>query len=149
ENLSGAELVPNAPAAGKIVATKTIPAVSVTEWTLSNGARVMVKPTDFKDDEVLFSASSLGGSSLAPDSSYISAAFASSVVSLSGIGEFNAVDPGKKLAGKAASVGPSIAGTGEGLTGHASPKDLETLFQLAYLDFTAPRLDTAAFGAWK
>jgi zinc protease len=149
ENLSGAELVATEPAPGKIVATQTIPAVSVTDWTLSNGAHVMVKPTDFKDDEVLFSASSMGGSSLASDPEFISAAFASQVVSLSGIGAFSAVDLGKKLAGKAAGVGPSIGETSEGLAGHASPKDIETLFQLAYLDFTAPRLDTAAFGAWK
>ena len=149
ENLSGAALVTNDPAPGKIVATKTIPAVSVTDWTLSNGAHVLVKPTDFKDDEVLFSASAMGGSSLASDPDYISAAFASSVVGLSGIGDFSAVDLGKKLAGKAAGVSPSISETGEALSGHASPKDLETLFQLAYLDFTAPRLDTSAFGAWK
>src|ERR1041385_7577263 len=104
ENLSGAALVPRDPTPGTIVATKTIPAVNVTEWTLSNGAHVLVKPTDFKDDEVLFSASSFGGSSLAPDSNFISAAFASNVIGLSGIGEFSAVDLGKKLAGKAAGV---------------------------------------------
>lgn len=149
ENLSSGALVPKDPAPGTIVATKTIPAVNVTEWTLSNGAHVMVKPTDFKDDEVLFSASGLGGSSLAPDSNFMSAAFASNVVGLSGIGDFSAVDLGKKLAGKAAGVNAAIGSTSEGLSGHASPKDLETLFQLAYLDFTAPRLDTAAFGAWK
>jgi zinc protease len=149
ENLSGAALVAKDPAAGKIIATKTIPAVSVTDWTLSNGAHVLVKPTDFKDDEVLFSASGMGGTSLSADPDFMSAAFASQVVNLSGIGEFSAVDLGKKLAGKAAGVGPSIGSTSEGLSGHASPKDIETLFQLAYLDFTAPRLDTAAFGAWK
>ena len=149
ETLSSAALVPNEPAPGTIVATKTIPSVNVTEWTLSNGAHVLVKPTDFKDDEVLFSASSMGGSSLASDSNYISAAFASEVINLSGIGAFSAIDLGKKLAGKAAGAAPSIGETSEGLSGHASPKDLETLFQLAYLDFTAPRLDEAAFGAWK
>ena len=149
ETLSSAELVPNAPAAGKIVATKTIPAVGVTDWTLSNGAHVMVKPTDFKDDEVLFSASAMGGSSLAPDSNYISAGFASEVINVSGIGAFNAIDLGKKLAGKAAAAAPTIGETSEGLSGHASPKDIETLFQLAYLDFTAPRFDSVAFGAWK
>jgi zinc protease len=149
ETLSSEPLVPNAPAPGKIVATTTVPSVNVTDWTLSNGAHVMVKPTDFKDDEVLFSASSMGGSSLSADPDYISAAFASDVMNLSGFGAFSAVDLGKKLAGKAAGVAPSIGETSEGLSGHASPKDIETLFQLAYLDFTAPRLDSAAFAAWK
>jgi len=149
ENLSSGALVSHDPTPGTIVATKTNPAVNVTDWTLSNGAHVLVKPTDFKDDEVLFGASALGGSSLASDADYMSAAFASNVIGLSGIGDFSAVDLGKKLAGKAAGVNPSISSTTEGLSGHASPKDIETLFQLAYLDFTAPRLDTAAFGAWK
>ncbi len=149
ETLSTEPLVAKEPTAGRIVATQTTPAVNVTDWTLSNGAHVLVKPTDFKDDEVLFSASAMGGSSVASDSDFISAALASEVVGLSGIGSFNAIDLGKKLAGKAAGVGPSIGSTSEGLSGHASPKDLETLFQLAYLDFTAPRLDSAAFGAWK
>ncbi len=149
ETLSSEPLVPKEPAPGRIVATHTTPAVHLTDWTLSNGAHVLVKPTDFKDDEVLFSASAMGGASLASDPDFISAALASDVVGLSGIGSFSAIDLGKKLAGKAAGVGASIGSTSEGLSGHASPKDIETLFQLAYLDFTAPRLDSAAFGAWK
>ena len=108
-----------------------------------------MKPTDFKADEVLFGASSPGGTSLAPDSGYMSAALASQIVSLSGLGKFNLVDLGKKLAGKVASVTPAIASTSEGLNGRASPKDLETLMQLVYLSFTAPRLDTAAYQAFK
>jgi len=68
---------------------------------------------------------------------------------LSGLGNFNRVDLGKKLAGKVASAGASISGTSEGLNGRASPKDLETMFQLVYLDFTAPRYDPAAYEAFK
>ncbi|HKY96741.1 MAG TPA: insulinase family protein, partial [Gemmatimonadaceae bacterium] len=86
-----------------------------------------------------------GGSSLAADSSYLSAGLASTIVSLGGLGNFNRIDLGKKLAGKAASVAPRIDETTEGFAGRSSPKDIETMFQLAYLEFTAPRLDTVVF----
>jgi zinc protease len=148
ETLSSAALMPNLPAAGSIVSGRRIPDVNVTEWKLSNGARVLVKPTDFKADEVLFAASSPGGTSLAPDSSYMSASLASQIVGLSGLGTFNRVDLQKKLAGKVASAGASIGETSEGLSGHAAPSDLETMLQLVYLNFTAPRLDTAAYQAF-
>ena len=132
-----------------MVAERTIPAVNVTEWTLSNGARVVVKPTDFKADEVLMSAYADGGTSLAADSNYMSAALASQIVAISGLGSFNRVDLGKKLAGKAAGVSASIGDNGESLSGRASPKDLETMFQLIHLEFTGARLDTAAFQAFQ
>ena len=149
ENLSGEALLDKTPAPGKIVSSKPIASIGATEWTLSNGARVIVKPTDFKADEILFAAYSRGGTSLAPDADIMSAGFADNVVELSGIGNFNRIDLQKKLAGKAVGVKPSIAETTEGFSGNSSPKDLETLFQLVYLDFTAPRLDTAAFSAFK
>jgi zinc protease len=149
ETLSGAALLDAEPTAGKIVSGKTIPSISTTVWTLSNGVRVYVKPTDFKDDEIVFNASSPGGTSLAPDSNFMSAAFASQVVGLSGIGKFSAIDLGKKLAGKAVRVSAAVGETSEGLAGQASPKDLETLFQLIYLQFTGARLDTSAYQAFK
>jgi zinc protease len=149
ETLSSDALVSKAPVAGKVVSSRTIPSVNVTEWTLSNGVRVLVKPTDYKADEVLFSASSPGGSSLAPDADYMSAGLASQIVGLSGLGNFNRIDLQKKLAGKVASAGATIGSTSEGLSGRASPKDLETMFQLIYLDFTAPRFDPAAYAAFK
>jgi zinc protease len=148
ETLSSEALVPKAPTPGSITATKQIPEVNVTEWTLSNGARVFVKPTDYKADEVLFGAYSPGGTSLASNPDYMSASLASQVISHSGIGDLNAIDLQKKLTGKVASVQPTISETTEGLAGHASPVDLETLFQLVYLDFTAPRLDTSAWHAF-
>jgi zinc protease len=131
-----------------ITAERRDSTMGTTEWTLANGARVVLKPTDFKDDEVLFQAYSPGGLSLAPDSLLISAQFASQVVAISGLGGFSAVDLQKKLAGKAASVSPFIGGFEQGLSGGASPRDAETLFQLAYLHFVAPRLDTTAVGAF-
>jgi zinc protease len=149
ETLSGEALLDAEPAAGKIVSGKSFPTIGTTEWTLSNGIRVYVKPTDFKDDEIVFSASSPGGTSLAPDSNFMSAAFASQVVALSGIGKFTAIDLGKKLAGKAVRVSAAVGETSEGLGGQASPKDLETMFQLIYLQFTGARFDSSAYQAFK
>ena len=148
ETLSEDPLLPRVPAPGRVVSERTIPAVNVTEWRLSNGARVLIKPTDFKADEVLMSAYSPGGTSLAPDADVMSAALASNVANLGGVGSFSAVDLRKKLAGKAASVSASISSTSEELSGGASPKDLETLFELIHLRFTAPRLDSAAYTAF-
>lgn len=150
ENLAvDAPLIAKMPVPGKVVSSSTNAATNITEWKLSNGARVLVKPTDFKADQVLFSGTSPGGNSLVSDADYISALFATTVVGISGVGEFNSIDLGKKLAGKAAAANASIGGTSEGISGSASPKDLETMFQLAYLRFTAPRLDTAAYQAFK
>ena len=149
ETVSDAPLLARVATAGRVVSTKTIGAVGVTEWTLSNGARVLVKPTDFKADEVLFSAASPGGTSLVPDADYMSASNASAIMSRSGVGAFSATDLNKKLAGKAANAAASIGATSEGLGGSASPKDIETLLQLAYLRFTAPRLDSTAWLAMK
>ncbi|HXT15631.1 MAG TPA: insulinase family protein [Gemmatimonadaceae bacterium] len=144
ENVSSAPLVAKLPAPGKIVSTKLDKDVGITEWTLSNGARVLIKPTDFKADEIRFTAYSPGGSSLVPDADLMSASMASQLMFASGVGSFSRVDLQKKLAGKSVSLQPMIAGATEGFNGTASPKDLETLMQLAYLQFTAPRLDTAA-----
>ena len=149
ENVSSENLVDKAPAAGKIVASKPITSIGAVEWKLSNGARVIVKPTDFKADEILFSAYSPGGTSLAADPDFMSAALASQVLQLGGVGNLNRIDLGKKLAGKAASVAPAIGETTEGFQGRSSPKDVETMFQLAYLQFTAPRLDTVVFTTFK
>ena len=144
ENLSSDALLATLPQPGTVVATRRRSEIGVTEWTLSNGARVIVKPTDYKADEVRFSAFSDGGSSVVPDSDFMSAVMAAQVVYASGLGNLSRVDVGKKLSGKSANLVPNISPTAEGLDGLASPKDLETLLQLAYLQFTAPRLDTAA-----
>jgi zinc protease len=149
ENVSSEALVAKPPVPGTIVESHVIPKVDVTEWTLSNGARVLIKPTDFKADEVLFGSYSWGGTSLAPDPDYMSASLASQIVGLSGIGDFNRIDLSKKLSGKVASATGSIGSTSEAVSGRASPKDLETMFQLVYLDFTAPRFDPDAYQAFK
>lgn len=149
ENVSTEALIAQPPVPGTIVGSRMIPTVDVTEWKLSNGARVLIKPTDFKADEVLLSSYSWGGTSLAPDADYMSAALASQIVGLSGIGNFNRIDLQKKLSGKVAGAQGSVSGMTEAVSGRASPKDLETMFQLVYLDFTAPRIDSDAYQAFK
>lgn len=142
-------LLATVPEPAEIVDTRVVEAVGITEWTLANGATVVLKPTDYKDDEVVFRAISPGGVSLASDEEWVYAVSASNVVNTGGVGELSAVDLQKVLAGKAANVTPFISRYQEGLRGGASPKDLETLFQLAYLRFTAPRADPEAFEAYR
>jgi zinc protease len=149
ENVSTEALIAKPPVPGTIVESRVIPKVDVVEWKLSNGSRILIKPTDFKDDEVLFGSYSNGGTSLAPDADFMSATFSSTIVGLSGIGNFNRIDLQKKLTGKVAGASGSVSSTGEAVSGRASPKDLETMFQLVYLDFTAPRFDPDAYQAFK
>jgi zinc protease len=132
------------------VASETRDSVlGTTRLVLENGVTVILKPTDFKADEVLLRGFSPGGTSLEPDSLFTAATFATQVVSLSGLAGSSAIELQKKLAGKAVSVSPYIGAYQEGIQGQASPKDLETLFQLVYLNFTGPRADPAAFAAFK
>ena len=142
-------LVPKAPEPGAIDDTRTIEGVGITEWTLSNGVRVVVKPTDFKEDQVLFRAFSPGGTSLATDDDFIPASTSAFAVAAGGVGSFSAIDLRKLLAGKVAVAQPTIGNLEEGMSGSASPKDLETLFQLISLRFTAPRADPVIFGVLK
>jgi len=150
ENVSSDALVDDLKPAGRVISQRTIPTVGITEMKLSNGARVIVKPTDFKADEVLFAAYAPGGTSLASDRDFMSAQFAAQIEGLSGLGKFDRTDLVRKLSGKEVSITSSITEAQHELTGRASPKDLETLLQLVYLEFTGARLDTAALAAfWK
>ena len=149
ETLTEAPLVATPPRPADIVEEDSIPEIGVRRWTLANGVRVWLKPTDFKDDELLVRSWSPGGTSLAPDSAFIPAATATSVVAQGGLGEFSLVDLQKKLAGKAVRVSPYISDLTEGVSASGSPSDAETMFQLIYLYFTAPRRDEEAFKAFR
>ena len=138
-------LVEVAPKAGKIKKTKTNPQLGTTEWTLSNGIRVVIKPTEFKQDEILFSAFSKGGNSLVATEDLIPAALATDVISLSGIADMSMTDLQKALTGKNVSYSPAINANTESMEGASTVKDLETLLQLNYLYFTAPRRDEEAY----
>ena len=141
-------LVDTPPKGGTVVSERQFKEVGVTEWRLSNGVRVLLKPTDFKADQILFSAYSPGGASLLPDSTFLQASGADLIPAISGVGKFSLVDLQKFLAGTKASVSTSISDLGEGISGEGSPRDLETMLELVYLYFTAPRLDTSAVTAF-
>jgi zinc protease len=143
--VANASLIESPPAAGAITKTATKQEFGLTEWELSNGVKVVLKPTTFKEDEILFQAFSLGGTSLASDADFIPAETAAQVIASGGLGKFSAVDLRKVLTGKVASARPYIGELDEGLRGSASKKDLDTMFQLIYLTFTAPRPDPAIF----
>ena len=148
DKVSDEPLLAEQPKAGKIV--KTAPGeFGSTILTLSNGVRVIIKNTDFKADEIRMKAFSPGGNSLFPDSEIINIKALNDVVSLGGLGNFSNVNLEKLLAGKKASVSASVGTLTEGVNGSCSPKDLETLMQLIYLRFTAPRMDNDAFASFK
>lgn len=138
-------LLPVEPVAGKVVNEKKYAAIETTEWTLSNGAKVILKPTKFKNDEIQFSAISWGGSSLYDDKDYVNASNASVIASIGGIGEFDIQALQKELAGKNCFVAPSIANYMQGMNGNSTTKDLETAFQLLHGYFVAPRKDANMF----
>lgn len=144
-----APLLPSPPEGSAVASEESFAGIGVTLWTLENGVRVFLKPTDFKDDEIRFSATSPGGASLAGDDIFMSAGMATTAVSRGGVGEFDLPALQKKLAGQVVSVSPSISALSEGLFGSASPQDVETALQLVYLYFTAPRKDDAAFASMK
>lgn len=123
--------------------------LGVTEWELPNGARVFAKPTDFKNDEIRFSATSNGGLSLVADEALIPGQTAASVVAQGGLGAFSQIQLQKLLSNKVVSVSPYINELSEGFSGETSPKDLETLFQLVYLYFYGHRKDSTAFISYK
>lgn len=113
--------------------------LGTTEWTLKNGVRIIVKPTDFNKDEVRLSIKGEGGTSILSDDQYYTALLMPQIMDRSGVGKFSAIDLQKQLSGKAASIGYSVNSYTHGMSGSASPKDLETLLQLVYLNFTSPR----------
>ncbi len=149
EQLPEKPLLQNLPSPGTITSEERIGELGVTVWHLSNGVRVVLKPTDFKNDEVLVASFSPGGTSLAADSDYIPAMTAASVVDQGGIADIDEIALEKMLAGKIVNVSPYISELEEGVGGSAAPQDLETMFQLIYLYFNAPRSDSSAFEAYK
>jgi len=134
---------------GASITSKTVNSeLDFTELTLSNGVKVILKPTEFKNDEIVISAFSPGGNSLYPDDQFLSANFAASIIDQSGAGKFDNIELQKKLKGKTLSINPYISDVKEGFSGNTTPKDLETLLELVYLYFDAPRKDTTAFQAF-
>ena len=140
EATAGRELVEKPPAPGRVTSRREVPAIGATVLTLSNGVEVWLKPTDFKNDQIMFSAYAPGGFSLAPEQSYKTANLSTAMVGVGGMGGLNPVDLSKMLAGKLAQAQPSIQDYQQGISGSSTPKDLETALQLNYLAQTAPNM---------
>lgn len=134
-------------AAGKVTKEEMVSKTGIKQWTLSNGAKVLLYPSTFKANEILFSAYSKGGNSLVPDAEFPSALIATSFGQMSGLNGFTAVDLQKKLAGKTVSGGTWMDESWEGLYGSSSVADLETLFQIINLGFTKPHFSSDAYQA--
>jgi zinc protease len=145
DTVASTPLLETPPSAGKITNVTKNEKAGLTIWELSNGVKVVLKPTAFKADEILFRASSPGGTSLASDADYIPAETAAQVIAAGGLGKYNITNLGKMLTGKVASASAYIGELEEGLSGYSSRKDLETMFQLIYMRFTQPRADAQAF----
>ncbi|OQB30424.1 MAG: Peptidase M16 inactive domain protein [Bacteroidetes bacterium ADurb.Bin174] len=141
-------LIEKAPKAGKIKKASYDEVLETTQWKLSNGVKVIFKKTDFKNDEILMNAFSEGGLSKVKNmDDLVSGNLAASVVANNGLGEFSTVELNKVLTGKIASASPNIGNYYEGFSGRSSVTDFETMLQLVYLYYTAPRKDDNAYGA--
>ena len=145
EEVIDTELVKKAPHKGKIKTFRENEEIETTEWILSNGIKVVFHPTDFKADEILMQAFSKGGLSQVKTEDLPSAEVATSLIEMSGIGRFSATQLEKALTGKTVSVSAEISENVERMHGSSSIKDLETMLQLTYLYFTAPRRDEKAY----
>lgn len=131
-----------------IIEEKQIPELGIREWVLENGVKVVLKPTDFQNDEIQMSAFSPGGHSIYPDSMFRSADIAAFLVTQSGIGPFGFLEQEKALAGKRVRVSPYISEWYEGFSGNTEVKELETMLQLTYLYFTEPKKDAVLFESY-
>lgn len=151
DSVSDAPLLPVEPTPGSIEREVFHEAIETYDWTLSNGARVLVKPTDFKADQILMSAYSEGGRSLVADDEFVAAITATMLLGESGVGPFRTIELEKKLAGTAIRLNASISENSESLSGTASPSDIEIFFKLLHLQITNPREGDLqeAFGSMK
>ncbi len=143
--VSNVPLISDEPVGSKVNSEKQLDNVDAVEWKLENGATVVLKKTDFKDDEILFSAWSLGGSSLYPNNEVVSADLTTEVMGESGIADFDEITLNKMLSDKVFSVSPYISELREGFNGSSSVKDVETMLQMVYLYFTEPRFDNVSY----
>ncbi len=146
--VSEVPLIAEEPWPGKVLNETQLEKVDAVEWILENGATVVIKPTDFKDDEILFSAWSPGGTSLYEVEDAVSADFAATIMTMSGIAGFDKITLDKMLSDKVFSLSPYVSQIREGFSGNAAVKDIESLLQMVYLYFTRPRFDETSFQAY-
>jgi zinc protease len=148
DKVSKEPLMAKIPTAGKVISENKNNKIETTEWELSNGLKVIIKETNFKEDEILFSGFSFGGSSVLPVEDIPSAMMTGTIMNMSGIGKFNDIELQKMLSGKIVSIHPYLADNTEGFSGSSSPEDFETLLQLTNLYFTNHRFDETAYNAY-
>ena len=149
DKVSNEPLLPEKPKGGKIISEKPGEIYGTTKLILSNGVTIYVKTTDFKADEIIMKGTSNGGTSIFPDKDALNINQLNAVANVGGLGNFSKVNLTKALAGKRASVSAGIGNLTESVNGSCSPKDLETMLQLTYLNFTAIRKDAEAFESYK
>ena len=149
DKVSNEPLISHEPKAGSIIKTTTDKKFGTTIWTLSNGAKVVIKPTTFKDDEILMTGISKGGNLLYEDKDIPNLKIFNNIIDLGGLGNFNNIDLKKVLAGKNVSLSIGLDDRSEIVNGSSTPKDLVTLMQLLYLSFTDQHKDPEAVEAWK
>jgi zinc protease len=142
-------LMERAPTGGTVVSRRTLDDLGVTIVRLSNGVEAWLKPTDFKNDQVVFAMTAPGGSSLAASADYPEASLATALVSAAGAGGLKATDLQKVLTGKLVSAQPFIGLSSHGVGGSAAPAQLETALQLLYQELTAPGDDAESFALLK
>ncbi|GAB5525003.1 MAG: insulinase family protein [Roseivirga sp.] len=149
EKAIATSLLAKTPAKGKVTSEETNTTTGITKMTLSNGATVYAKSTDFKNDELRMTAFSEGGHSLYSDEDFYAASYGAQIVGSSGLGDMSAIDMRKFMTGKTANVRTYVGAYEEGMSGFSSLKDMETFFQLVYKNFTDVRRDEEAFESWR
>ena len=142
-------LLEHAPTAGAIANRRSIDDLGITIVRFANGVEAWLKPTDFKNDQIVFALTASGGSSLVPEKEFVEASMADDYAILSGVAGMKALDVQKMLTGKLASARPYIGLSGHGISGGAAPAQLETALQLLYAEFTSPGDDPEAFALLK
>lgn len=145
DKVSELPLLASLPGKGQVLSSKAVAAIDAKELVLSNGIKVILKPTSFKNDEILINANSPGGTSLYADADYYSAAQAASLINASGVGQLNAIELQKYMIGKNVNISPSLNERSEGLSGYTDKEGLKVAFELIHGYFTAPRIEDDVF----
>jgi len=145
EKIVATSLMTTIPKAGKVVSKSKNAVLGTTELKLSNGVTVTLKPTTFKDDQIVMASTRAGGKNNYGLADKYNAEYSTAIVGAMGVGAFSPTDLKKALAGKSVTVNPVFSATAEGVRGNSTKKDLESMFQLTYLYLTEPRKDTALF----
>ena len=145
DNVKDEPLISNLPKKGSVIKKKVNSANNTTEWKLSNGIKVVFFPTKLKEDQIIMSAFSPGGSSLIPKGEEPNVKLMGNVATMGGYGNFSVIELNKFLAGKNVSVSTSVSSYDEWISGNCSPQDFESMVQLSYLAVTAPRKDMEVY----